>query len=559
MNLNVSLSKLGHYVKNAAKAITKPINTAIALVAISTAHSFNTLQAQIRTDGDTLYGTGIFQTLNEETTNFIGNVLLSLRPESMAMITPDTTYQFITANYGGVEFELPVYIDSTTNITNINIAKDKTHILPNFGSELNAFFPKTEKGTIEMYSINGQLVKKEDFNTDHEYLQFNDLASGLYVYSIRTESGILHSGKFLKQNTPPKGPSARPNIESSNFKNTQITHTATYWAKWEHPDFYTDSTLITLEEGNNGPINFFMTSNIIPIPQHQDLIGIAKDGNNNYAPLSNITAILYNQTTNQTIEKTTNSNGQYIFEDVPTGSVCFISVGGNDNKWSFSDIPYTVPQHITTMNDTLMDKCSAVLYDKDPAIQALNILVQQTRNGTQDQIRKYWFNSTVSSSDQAIYNSYFSQLDAMGNNYTHIQTANESEAQIKIQTGAFNTGTSTTTVETPFGNLYPTYIATVSMHTGQFGSFAHEIYQADGKSQCSGNGVLSSAPPPTGPNAEDLAIAELDMNYWVYDVYTNQETYFDLNKTSIDLQSKSPQYFSKPFTESGVQVNYSGK
>ena len=199
MSLTDKIKGLGHYARNAAKAITKPINTAIALVAISSALSFNEVQAQINTDGETVYGTGFFVTQNIADGENVGNVSLYLRPETMAMVTPNIIYEFTTSSGGAVPYSLPVYIDTTTTSVT-NITKDKTIVLPNFGSELNAYFEKTEKGTIEMYSINGQLVKKQDFNTDHEYLQFDDLATGLYVYSIRTESGVLRSGKFLKQN-----------------------------------------------------------------------------------------------------------------------------------------------------------------------------------------------------------------------------------------------------------------------------------------------------------------------------------------------------------------------
>ncbi|MEZ5199414.1 MAG: T9SS type A sorting domain-containing protein, partial [Bacteroidales bacterium] len=563
MSLTDTITKLGHYAKKAAKAVTMPVNLLIAGVTLSTLLSFQEAQAQYDPQGDTIYGTGILSTQSLDSGLPIENVLLTLRPESMAMVTPDTTYTFITDNEGWAIFDnpgLPVYIDSTTGIR--DLLNQETKVLPNFGSELNAFFPSIQKGTIEVYNMSGQLVQKQDFNTDHEYLQFNNMAAGMYVYNIRTEDGIELGGKFVKQNVPLKGPASRPasNV-SSTFKNTQM-YTATYWAKWEHPDYYTDSTLITLEDGNNGFINLFLTSNITPIPQHQDIVGWAKDGDNNLAMLAGVTAILYNQTLNQTTTLTTGTDGKYSFEDVPTGSVCFISVGGVSGMYSFNDIEYTVPNTISSMNDTIMDLASAVLQDYHPDIQQFNSLIQQTGHGTLSQTRYYWFDASVPTADIPTYNSQFAQLDAMGNNYIHAQTTDESQAHIKIYDGAYNTSTnSNVQFETPFGTYAPATIAYMTIHPGDLGSIGHELYQADGKNQCSDDGILGSNPPPTGPTAQDLAIAEFEMNYWVNFVYGSEETYFDLNKMDETLQSKSPQYSkSNSSTSFGdMEVNYSSK
>lgn len=560
MSLMETVNKLGHYTKKATGVVKKPITTRFALAAIATIMATSELKAQYDPEIDTIYATGKFLSKDSETGGIVPDVLLSLRPESMAMVTPDTTYTFITNSSGLVKFEnpgLPVYIDSTTGIH--EFFQNITSAFPNPGSEINLILPSIEEGQIEYYNAFGQLVLREKFNSDHVYLNLDNVSSGIGVYFIKTDDGAVFTGKFMKQNVPAKGPAARPSTnKNSTFKETE-TYTATYWMKWEKEGYFTDSTLITLVDGENDPEFAYMTSTTIPIPQHQDIVGIAKDGDNNYAPLEDRTAILYNQTTNETIEKTTGSDGKYIFENIPAGSVCFISVGGYPGELSFSDIQYNVPQTIETMSDTAMYEASASLRDFDPAIEQFNVFIQQTRNGTQSQERKYYFDQ-VSSADQATYNSYYSQLDAMGNNYTHIQTTNPDEAQIFISNGSYHTNTDVEEVQTPFGVLLPVYVSISTMNTaGGFGSFSHEVYQQDAKSQCSGTGVLSSNPPPTGPDAQDLAIAELDMNYWVYDVYTNQETWFDLNKATQTLSSRSPQYKSNSFTEDGIRVNYIGK
>ena len=560
MNLHVSLSKPGHYAKNAARVITKPINAAIALATLATIISTSELKAQ-NNGWETIYGTGIFSAYNVENNSPISDVSLYLRPESIAMITPDTTYQFTTDGNGWVEFSLPVYVDSTTGIE--HITKDKTYVLPNFGSELNAFFPKTEKGTIEMYSINGQLVKKEDFNTDHEYLQFNDLATGLYVYSIRTESGILHSGKFLKQNTSPKGPSARPNIESSNFKNTQITHTATYWMKWEHPDFYTDSTLITLEEGDNGFIGVPMTSNIIPIPQHQDISGIVTDMNNNYAPIQG--AIIEVEVPGMgTISTSPASDGSFIINNLPLNTNIVFNVGGIEGKYSFTDIPYTTIDEVVNPQDTINNNFNVVLPDKISTTSAHHI-VQQTSHGTRQDTIKYYLGNTFNAIEKENLRNHFNQLQAEEDNvYIFAESSTQlNNTGINIQSGTYNTSTDNEAINTPLGDiLYPVLCATSSMSASAnyHYQFVHEIKRALGFHEVAWTSVMQALVQNYTLEDKDIA-RNMERPYWNA-VYKDNKTWIDLNYLEEDLSgSKSTtQTNNKTSTNSGnIQVNYSGK
>ncbi|MDZ7776076.1 MAG: T9SS type A sorting domain-containing protein [Bacteroidales bacterium] len=91
-----------------------------------------------------------------------------------------------------------MYIDSTVNIDNLISSKSK--VLPNFGSEINAFFPEVQEGVIELYNMAGQLVKRKEFHSDKEYVPLSNLKEGMYVYSVRTTDGVKLGGKFLKQN-----------------------------------------------------------------------------------------------------------------------------------------------------------------------------------------------------------------------------------------------------------------------------------------------------------------------------------------------------------------------
>ncbi|MDZ7742473.1 MAG: T9SS type A sorting domain-containing protein [Bacteroidota bacterium] len=143
-------------------------------------------------------------TKNAENSLSVGNVSLYLTPKMMAMVTPDTTYEFITNNNGGVAFELPVYIDSTTDIS--EFGESSSTVFPTVGSELNAFFTEKEQGQVSVYDLGGRVVKQQAFNDDNTYLNLSGLSTGMYVYSITSDNELLGTGKFVKQNTPLKGP-----------------------------------------------------------------------------------------------------------------------------------------------------------------------------------------------------------------------------------------------------------------------------------------------------------------------------------------------------------------
>ena len=47
------------------------------------------------------------------------------------------------------------------------------------------------------------------------------------------------------------------------------------------------------------------------------------------------------------------------------------------------------------------------------------------------------------------------------------------------------------------------------------------------------------------------------MKHWVYNVYTNEETYFDLNDLSETLDNKSPQFKASQISStSDFEINY---
>ncbi len=218
MNLQYKIKQPGHYTNKAANALLAPATTGLALLSLMILFSLNTLEAQNREImGDTIYGTGVFVTQDIETGSNVSNVNLYITPISMAMITPDTTYNYTTDGNGWAPFDnpgLPVYIDSTTGIK--DLLENKITVFPNPGSEMNIVFPGMEKGSIQLCNLSGQLIKQKDFCYGHLYWNLADLKEGMYIYVVTTASGSRFSGKFLKQDAVVSGPPATPVISTGH-------------------------------------------------------------------------------------------------------------------------------------------------------------------------------------------------------------------------------------------------------------------------------------------------------------------------------------------------------
>ena len=97
------MNKLGHYAKNAAKAILTPVNTTIALVTLGTALSFNPIQAQNNFKNtnmeitETAYGK-LF--IKDENNQGIEGATITWTPVSVPGDSIPDPYTFITNNVG---------------------------------------------------------------------------------------------------------------------------------------------------------------------------------------------------------------------------------------------------------------------------------------------------------------------------------------------------------------------------------------------------------------------------------------------------------------------------
>jgi len=281
MSLEKIINTLGHYAKDAWDTVKRSVNTVLALAALTTIISMGEAQGQSRkVQGDTLWGTGYFLTRDMITNEIIPNANLYLTPAEMQMVVPDITYEYQTG-LTSTHFNLPVYIDSTVGIPERR--NSKLLVFPSFCSDINILFENTEYGIISFYDMSGNIVLEKDISGSNTYLQLHNLETGMYIYHIKTESGLKISGKFMKQNLPPNGSAlfTSNNLNEKNgstennrvlFENYLSSETALqstkhgksdyeadYWAKWEHQDYYTDSTLITIHDGlNSSAISFNM-------------------------------------------------------------------------------------------------------------------------------------------------------------------------------------------------------------------------------------------------------------------------------------------------------------
>lgn len=301
---------------------------------------------------ETINGQGTFRTINE-TEESIPGVNLSLRAQDMEESVPADTYQLTTNDFGEADFDIPVYTNVGVGIEELK-KNDKAKIAPNFGGEMNAYLSRIQKGTVDLYDLNGRLVKSESFNSDHAYLKLQDLSNGMYVYTIRTVDGLIGEGKFMKDNSPTKKPSAfdssSDDIKDDLFKGIEM-YNATYWVKWDKTGYKKDSTLIDFQDGNNGLIELVIEA----LPN--DTIwgeGVLQTINQEEMDfITNVSLTLQAEEMNDIMNETeydliTNNNGGVAFrvpvyigtnpenalEDIATYSVSFSKEGYYDGKTS---------------------------------------------------------------------------------------------------------------------------------------------------------------------------------------------------------------------------------
>lgn len=307
--------------------------------------------------------------------------------------------------------------------------------------------------------------------------------------------------------------------------------TKEYWLKWmpSASEFKTDSMIVVLNEGNNGFINALMTP-IAGLPQHQDIIGIITDGNNNYAAKANKVVELTNTSTNQTTTITTGNDGKFNFENKALNTTYRLKIFSSDGEYGYDGMEFTTPSNITVESDTADNRFGAVLYDKLANSSAQHI-IDQSGHGTRQQVVKYYLGSTLNDTQKTSMRGWFGEFQSDEDNvYTFEESASQlSGTGINISAGTYNTTPNGNSFASPFKTqLGPVTHANTTMTTslGKEG-FVHEIKQAIGLSQVTWYSVMRGDAPAI--TAEDTSLGKFIRTYW-NSVYQDGKTFIDLNK-----------------------------
>ena len=209
--LNNIFQKAGDYAKSHAKSFlaTGLIAGTMLASALSPQQTFaqtngnnnNYNYGQRWLDYDTIWGNGILQTIDADNQyQTIGYATVKLTPDTMQMVTPDTTYTYMTTDEGFCVFEVPVGIDIYEGTPEYNFTSTIT-IFPTPGAGFNYNTTTNNEGTITIYNTNGQKIKTTNINGQHTFVDLNDQPNGLYMYTIKTQKEIT-SGKYVKVNAP---------------------------------------------------------------------------------------------------------------------------------------------------------------------------------------------------------------------------------------------------------------------------------------------------------------------------------------------------------------------
>ena len=537
MNLLDTINTIGHYAKNTWDAVKRPLAYVSAAAIILTTFNAN----ELRAEGDDAYANGIIVVENAETGNSVEDATIYLRPENMAMYVPDTVYTFVTNGNGLVEFDsVLVYTDSTTDIQ--NYIQDNTMVVPNFGSDINVFLPENAKGVLQYITINGQIAKQKEFSGDHVHMNLSDVAAGIGLYRVILEDGNAITGKYVKMNVPSKGASSRPSAKS-NFKNVKLTYDAEYWMIWEKEGFITDSTLITLHDGENDPIfvNMQAIDSTITI-DNQDLSGIITDMNDNYSPIEGASVEVYIPSLDSTITTTSASDGSFLIEGVPLDTEITFSAGNISGKGSVKDFPYTTPSEITDPADSVWSFFDVVLPDDPSPSTTWWHTIDQNIHGTgQDTIWYYQENNVPEVMKQNNRN-YFATLQSTENNvFIYAESFTPlNNIGITIEYGTYNTNPYEDGIITPLGNtLSPVLYANTSMGTGDYVNFVHEIKRGLGFDGVGWYSVMRVDSPEYTQEDIDIAV-DVSRHYWNA-VYKDEKTYIPMEYLVADMYGKRPQ------------------
>lgn len=203
------------YLVKIVRYISKPVSMAI-LGTILLTNIANDAQSQV-IDTTKVYGHGQIEFANSENMNAAHYINVTFRPtDSTAMgeIPFDTLAIYQAGNNGLIEFNLPVFLDTTYTDTTNNIIinpvlMQDVHMFPNNGNDYNIFFPRPITGVSSVVNMAGQIVEQQSFQGDQIYNNLGNLAKGAYIIQVTSDDGKIFREKFIKDSENIAGSGSR--------------------------------------------------------------------------------------------------------------------------------------------------------------------------------------------------------------------------------------------------------------------------------------------------------------------------------------------------------------
>ena len=539
----------------AGKKIILPIAMSILGTGILSQHEIKAqtpYQTRTITTTDTIWGQGYFVTQDAETGENVSFVDLEITPDTMIMVTPDTTYNYQTDNSGIGHYNLPVGIDIQDGIKE---NKNKgSQIYPNPANGFNINLKENNKlENIIIYNSSGQKIKEIPGNkTTHEFINLEDQANGLYIIQIKNTNNQTTNKKFIKTN---KQAYENKKETKNNFKESKTLYTATYKVKWSKEGWYTDSTLININEGENDPIIFYMnqkppgTWRLENIVRDADsLIPYGNNGDSIPAPIAGVKAYLF-QNYQLIASDTTDSTGVFIFDSIPQNANLTLTIGDKEGYYSYGGIDWTTPGGLPrgvdsvrtdSVYNTLLKR---KITDGNGDIISANDIWSMNLDGTRYDTLYYWFSTNnngigfTTTQKQNINNDIHNLQTTEHNKYIYVEspTPRPGNKGIKIMPGTNTTNASQEAYPTPLGEFHPTLKIDMWLSNISYLGTWHEMKRATGEAEVTYYSIMESGAP--GYTEKDRKIAEgfirgyLNMVYHVITPIPDSiiTTYINLN------------------------------
>ena len=497
------------------KYILKPIITASIIGTIGT----QSIKAQNNPEADTIYAYGQIA-VSDINQHLIEGAHIYAKPLEMAMVVPDTTYEYTTDINGGAGFDnLPVYIDSTTGIKNKkNKKNNELKVFPNPSKEFN-FNSKEKLEEIIIYDMTGKKIKTTKPNNKHAYIKLEKTPNGTYIYQAKTKTKTI-TGKIIKNNK--QAQEKTTNQTTNNYKTSkELNYEALYQFITTAEGYYNDTTTQTIKSGEYNIVDIILN----PLPPGTITINnIARDLNTKQ-PLDSIIARVYIADTLFQAD-TTGTDGIFTFTGLPQNTELKVEIGGRNDYYAFKDIVnYTTPGNITINTDsTLNDSIYNALIPKKsdyPNITTAQHIVSMTGNGSINDTIIYKFianvnGTTFNNNEKGLLRNYINQsMNEEDNTRVFIEeTTNTKPATWTIAPGAYTTHCDYTTYQTHFGTLYPEITARTTTDASNKNAFIHEEKRGYDLQQISydPNSIMYTF--ANGYTEEDKDISKLDKRYW---------------------------------------------